>query len=225
LAALVQAQEFPASFCVFREAVYAQNSDLLRIMRLYTAAKEEIKNELSGTDLYLALSRGEYLMGLSFQMEGKRDEAAAFYEQGIAWAEESLNLMPTSEGYRLLATNIALSCAVKSFSYALSNYGKIEDNAKESLALDPQNLLARYVIAAKYVSAPFPAGNPRKGAMLLEEITQQNIECMEKEDLFNLFMMLEAAYRKQKKNTEAEKWRERAAALYPGNNFISAIVK
>jgi hypothetical protein len=48
---------------------------------------------------------------------------------------------------------------------------------------------------------------------------------MEKEDLFNLYLMLEAAYLKQKKNQEAQVWHERAAALYPTNHFISLLVK
>jgi hypothetical protein len=48
---------------------------------------------------------------------------------------------------------------------------------------------------------------------------------MEREDLFNLYLMLEAACVKQKKPQEACVWHERAAALYPGNNFITLLVK
>ena len=65
-------------------------------------------------------------MGLSFQIEGKKNEAAAFFEQGIVWAEEALARMPTSEGYRLLGTNISLLCGVRR-SYALSNFAGKEE--------------------------------------------------------------------------------------------------
>jgi tetratricopeptide (TPR) repeat protein len=221
---LLYAQPFPESFCMFRETVYAQNTALLETMRLYTQAKQDIKREFDGTQLYAALSRCEYLMGLLFQIEGKKSEAAAFYEQGIAWAEESLVRRPTSEGYRLLGTNISLLCGVRR-SYALSNIGSIEENANKAIDLDPQNLPARYLIAAKYVVAPWPFGNVRKGSSLLEEIAGQNIESMEKEDLFNLYMMLELACLKLKRGREAQVWHERAASLYPTNNFISALVK
>jgi tetratricopeptide (TPR) repeat protein len=223
-AVLLHAQVFPESFCMFRETVYAQNTALLEVMRLYSQAKEDIEREFAGAELYAALSRCEYLMGLLFQMEGKNPEAAAFYEQGIAWAEESLARQPTSEGYRLLGTNISLLCGVRR-SYALSNFGGIEENANKAIDLDPQNLAAYYLIAAKYVVAPWPFGNVRRGASLLEEITGQNIGSMEKEDLFNLYMMLECACLKLKRNREAQVWHERATSLYPTNNFISALLK
>jgi tetratricopeptide (TPR) repeat protein len=223
-AALFQANAFPKSFCTFREAVYTQNTYLLELMRLYTQAKEDIERAFTGTDLYTSLSRCEYLMGLSFQVEGKKNEAAAFYEQGIAWAENSLARQPTSEGCRLLGTNISLLCGVRR-SYALSNFSGIEENANKAIDMDPQNLTAYYLIAAKYVVAPWPFGNVRKGASLLVEITNRNIWDMEREDLFNLYLMLELASIKLKRNGEAQMWHEKAAALYPTNNFISVLIK
>jgi tetratricopeptide (TPR) repeat protein len=193
-------------------------------MRRYTQAKQDIERTSTGTDLYTSLSRCEYLMGLSFQIEGKKNEAAAFYEQGIAWAEESLGRQSTSEGYRLLGTNISLLCGIRR-SYALSNFGGIEENANKAIDLDPQNLTAYYLIAAKYVVAPWPFGNVRKGISLLEEITRKNTEVMEREDLFNLYLMLELACIKLKRNQEAQIWHEKAVSLYPTNNFISVLLK
>jgi tetratricopeptide (TPR) repeat protein len=223
-AAILHANTFPESFCTFRETVYAQNTNLLELMRLYTQAKEDIERTFTGVDLYTCLSRCEYLMGLSFQIEGKKNEAAAFYEQGIAWAEESLTWRPTSEGYRLLGTNISLLCGARR-SYALSHFSRIEENANKAIDLDPQNLTAYYLIAAKYVVAPWPFGNVRKGASLLEEIIRQNIEVMEQEDRFNLYLMLELACIKLKRNADAQIWHEKASALYPTNNFINVLLK
>ena len=220
----VYAQPFPESFFVFRDTVYSQNKDLLETMRLYTQAKQDIEETLKGAEMYLALSRGEYLIGLSFRADKRSSEAAAFFEQGIAYAEEALELRPSPEGYRLLGTNIAFLCAI-SRSYGLKNFGRIEENARKALALDPGNLLARYLIAAQYVAAPWPLGNAKRGAALLEEIAGQNILNMDKEDLFNLYLMMEAACLKLKRNQEARVWNERAAALYPTNNFISLLVK
>ena len=224
-AAMLYADGFPESFCTFRETVYMQNMSLLEVMRLYTQAKEDIGKTFTGVDLYTALSRCEYLIGLSVQVEGKKNEAAAFYEQGIARAEEALALQPTSEGYRLLGTNISLLCGAR-YSYAVSHSGGIEENANKAIALDPQNLAAYYLIGAKHVAAPWPFGNTKKGASLLEEITGKNIEAaMEKEDRFNLYLMLELANIKLKRKEDARMWHEKAAALYPTNNFISALLK
>jgi tetratricopeptide (TPR) repeat protein len=220
----IHAQDLPDSFIVFRDTVYDQNTQVLETMRLYSAAKQDIEKMFSGAALYLALSRCEYLMGLSFRVEGRKDEAAAFFEQGIAWAEESLAIQPASEAYRLLGTNISFLCEIRR-SYGIANFGKIEENARKALVLNPDNLVAQYLIATSYVAAPWPFGNLRRGAALLEEILRQDVTGMEKEDLFNLYLMLEAACIKQKKPREARLWHERAAVLYPTNNFISLLVK
>jgi tetratricopeptide (TPR) repeat protein len=163
-------------------------------------------------------------MGLSYRVESRSSEAAACFERGIAWAEESLRICPTSEGYRLLGTNISFLCEAR-ISNGLGNYRKIEANAKKALELDPNNLAAQYLIAAQYVAAPWPLTNVRRGTALLEEITQQNYMSMDKEDQFNLYLMCEAACLKQGRYEDAQVWHQRAAALYPTNNFISMLVK
>ena len=220
----IHAQVFPDSFTLFRDTVYLQNRSLPETTHLYTAAKQDIERYCTGTEFYLALSRCEYLMGMSFTVEGRNSEAAMHFEQGIVWAEESLKLYPTSEGYRLLGTNISFLCEVRR-SYGLRNFGKIEENAKKALELDPHNLVAQYLFAAQYVAAPWPLSNVRRGLALLEEITRQNYLTMDKEDQFNLYLMLEAANRKQRNHEEAQFWHERGAALYPTNNFIGLLVK
>jgi tetratricopeptide (TPR) repeat protein len=221
---VIHAQGLPNSFITFRDTVYMQDKTLLETLRLYTAAKQDIENLYKRTDLYLALARCEYLMGLAFRAEGWNSEAAAYFEQGIALAENSIEEHPTSEGYRILGTNIAFLCEVRR-SYGFKNFGKIEVNAKKALELDPHNMVANYLIAALYVAAPWPISNVRKGAVLLEEIIRQDYLIMEKEDLFNLYLMLEAACLKQKKNEEAQIWHNRAAVLYPTNNFIKLLLK
>jgi tetratricopeptide (TPR) repeat protein len=185
---VVHARELPGSFFIFRDAVYSQNTHLLETMRLYTAAKQDIEKTFSGAALYLAFSRCEYLAGLSFLVEGRKDEAAAFFEQGIAWAEESLAIQPESEAYRLLGTNISFLCEIRR-SYGFVNFSKIRENAQKALDLNPDNLTARYLIAAAYVAAPWPFGNARRGAALLEEILRQDITGMEREDIDHIFSL------------------------------------
>ena len=224
LSLAIHANAFPKTFINFRDAVYMQSETLQNTMRLYAAAKQEIERTMSGIDKYFALSRCEYLMGITFKAAGRDNEAAAFFEQGIVWAEESLAICPTSEGYQLLGTNISFLCEVRR-SYGLRNVGKIDENANKALELDPDNLMALHLIASKYITAPWPYGNVRKGVAILEEITRQNYMDLEDEDMFGLFLMLEAACLKQKKNQEAQIWREKAATIYPGNNFISLLLK
>jgi tetratricopeptide (TPR) repeat protein len=224
LSTTIHSQSFPESFYVFRETVYAQNTAPPELTRLYTEAEQDVERECTGTFLYLTLSHCEYLMGLSYWVRGEKDKAAVFYERGIARANESLAQRQTSEGYRILGMNISLLCAVRR-TYGLANHRSIEENAKKALELDPQNLMARYLIAAKQVTAPWPFGNARRGLSMLEEITGQNIETMEKENIFYLYMMMELACLKLDKNQDARIWHEKAVSLYPTDTIIDILLK
>jgi hypothetical protein len=90
------------------------------------AEKMEVEQALTGVDLYITLSRCAYLAGITFQTEGMKSEASVYYDQGIAWTEDSLSVTPTSKWCQYLVTNIALSCLVRLHSYALwkKHHGK-----------------------------------------------------------------------------------------------------
>jgi tetratricopeptide (TPR) repeat protein len=133
--------------------------------------------------------------------------------------------MPTSEGYQYLAANIALSCWVRPRSYALANVGKIEEYAQRALDLNPQNWAAQYIIAAKYIQAPWPIGNMKRGANLLREIISRNIESLEREDLCNIYLAMALVSQKEKKSGEEEIWQGRALALYPTNRFRETLLR
>jgi len=214
----------PNSFIAFRDTVYMQDKELLETLRLYTGVKQDIEELYTGAEFYLMLSHCEYLMGISFRAEGRSNEAAAFFEQGIVWAEESLRIDPTSEAYRLLGTNIAFLCEAKP-SYGIKNFGKIEKNAQKALELDPQNVAAKCVIAIQHITAPWPFTDVKKGAAMLDEITRSNYLTLDKENLFNLYLVLEMVCIKQKKNQEAQIWHDKATELYSTNNFIAILVK
>jgi tetratricopeptide (TPR) repeat protein len=218
-------QRLPNSFYLFRDAVYMQNSSAVQILRLYNTAKTEIEQTETEAGLYTALSRCAYLAGITFQAEGRKDEAAACYDQGIAWAEDSLSLRPTSEGYQYLAANIALACWVRPRSWALKHIDEVEENAQKALALNPQNLAARYIIAAKYIQAPWPIGNMKKGAALLREILDQDLDFLEKEDLCNIYLAMALVCQKEKKTDEEKIWQGGALALYPANRFRETLLR
>jgi tetratricopeptide (TPR) repeat protein len=220
-----ETRRLPDTFYVFRDAVLMQNTGAVQITRLYIAAKEAIEQTLAGANRFIALSRCAYLAGVSVQAEGRKTEAAPYYDQGIAWAEDALSIMPASEGYRYLALNIASSCWVKPIPYALANVGKIEEYVQKALALNPRNLAAQYIIAAQYIYAPWPVGNMRKGAGILREIISQDMNSLEKEDLVNIYLAMAAVCQKEKKNGEERLWQERALTLYPDNRFRETLFR
>jgi tetratricopeptide (TPR) repeat protein len=218
-------QPLPDSFYVLRDAVYMQNTSTPQIVRLYATAKTEIEQTLTGVDVYIALSRCAYLAGITFQAEGRKSEAAAYYDYGIARAEDSLSITPTSEGYQYLAANIALSCSVRPLAYVFANVGKIEEYAQRALALNPRNWAAQFIIATKYIQAPWPIGNMKKGANLLREIISRNIESLESEDLCNIYLAMAVVSQKEKRNDEDGTWQGRALVLYPTNRFRETLLR
>jgi tetratricopeptide (TPR) repeat protein len=215
-----QADTMPEWFLPFIDTVYGQVQNSAQVLPLYTEITQRAVQSYSGHQLYALLSHGEYIMGLSLGYEGKDDEAAAYFEKGIEWAEKSIAEQPSSEGYQMLAVNIALSCRVRSFAFVLANGRKIERYAKMALALDPQNDAAQYLIAARHIHAPSLFANYRKGLRMLEELEAHNkgpVLDTEKEYRYNLYATMAFAYYKLERWDESRLCIEKVHALYPTN--------
>jgi tetratricopeptide (TPR) repeat protein len=215
-------ETIPEWFLPFMDAVYEQTQSDTQITPMYKETKQRILQSYSGYRLYIVLSQCEYTMGMFFQFEGQNNEAAAFYEKGIDWAEKSLAENPSSEGYQMLAVNIALSCRVKPLSYILANGRDIVRYAKKALELDPENIVAQYLMAVQYIYAPAIFSNVRKGLQMLEEISAHNsltIPQLSKEYRFNLYSSMAFAYNKLKNQEETRLWLNKALDVYPTNRY------
>jgi tetratricopeptide (TPR) repeat protein len=215
-------------FLPFSDTVYGQVQNNAQVLRLYTEVTQRAVQSYSGYQLYTLLSHCEYIMGLSFSYEGQNDEAAAFFEKGIEWAEKSISENPSSEGYQMLAVNIALSCRVMPLSFILANGRKIERYARMALALDPQNYVAQYLIAAQYIHAPSLFANYRKGLQMLEEIAAKNngpVLDAEKECRYNLYATMALAYYKLKRQDESRMSMEKVYAIYPTNKHAEEALR
>jgi tetratricopeptide (TPR) repeat protein len=208
-----------------RDAVYEQNLSADAVMSLYEQAIQETEKNLSGGSRYLMLSRCAYMLGRAYQYEGRKEEAAAQYEQGITWALAALKEEETTVGWQMLAEHISQSCAVRPVSYALANGGKVETYAKKALKLDSRNGAARYMIAARYVYAPAPFNNYTRGIRMMRDIIQEPDVALQKDDRFNVYTALGYAYYQQKQYGEATPWFQKALHIYPTNRFVQSMFK
>jgi tetratricopeptide (TPR) repeat protein len=223
-----RADSIPEWFLPFSDTVYGQVQNSTQVLRLYTEVKQQAVRAYSGHQLYTLLSHCEYVMGLSFGYEGQNDEAAAFFEKGIEWAEKSILENPSSEGYQMLAVNIALSCRVRPLSFILANGHKIERYAKMALALDAQNYIARYLLAAQYIHVPSFFANYGKGLQMLKEIEAHingPVLNTEKEYRYNLYATMALAYYKLKRLDESRACIEKVYALYPTNKHAAEALR
>jgi tetratricopeptide (TPR) repeat protein len=222
-AAGLYGETLPDWFIPLREAIYEQNLQADEIRPLWGETKTMSRARLSGPALYVALSRCEYLMGRAYQYEERKEEAAARYAEGISWAEKALETGESDAAWQMLAENISQSCAVRPASYAMANGLKVEKYAKNALALNSRNAAAQYMIAARWVFAPAPFSNYRRGIEMMNAILSGGD--MEKDDRFNVYLAIGYAYVQQKKYDEARPWLLKSLEVYPGNKYARSLLQ
>jgi tetratricopeptide (TPR) repeat protein len=222
---LLYGDSLPLWYIPLRDAVYEQQLRSDGLMSLYQQAVQAAEQTLSGQQRYLMLSRCAYMLGRAYQYEGAKEAAAAQYEQGISWAEAALKEGDTAEGWQMLAEHISQSCAVRPVSYALANGLKVEAYAKKALERDARNGAAKYMLAARYVYAPAPFNNYKRGIQMMQDIIQEQDTVLQKDDRFNVYAAIGYAYYQQKHYTEAKPWFQKALEVYPTNQFVQGMFK
>jgi tetratricopeptide (TPR) repeat protein len=205
-----------------REAVYEQKLDADKIKPLYFAAKTAASVNCSGAELDLALSRCEYFMGRAFQYYKKNNEAFSHYQDGIKFAEKAAAASPSADAWVMRAENISQSCAVGTVAYAMANGLNVEKFAKNALALNSRNAAAQIIIAARWVYAPAPFNNHKKGIEMMTDILEKGD--MEKDDRFNVNVAIGYTYVQQKKYADARPWLLKSLEIYPSNKFAAELL-
>jgi tetratricopeptide (TPR) repeat protein len=216
------AESLPEQVLALRDTVYDQNLKADEIVPLYRRAKASLE-PLAGPLKFTLLSRCEYFMGRAFQYEERKNEAADRYEEGIAWAEKALDSGGGAEAWQMLAENISQSCAVRSTAYAMANGLKVEKYAKKALELNPRNAAAQYMIAARWVYAPAPFNNFRRGIQMMEAIIAS--ADMHRDDEFNIYSAIGYAYVQQKKFIEARPWLLKSLEVYGDNKYVRTLLE
>ena len=216
------AYELPDWFLPLRDAVYEQNLNAGEIVPLYNQAKADAENRLSGAARLVALSRCEYMMGRAYQYEEKKELAITHYDQGMSRAEQAVDAGAGDEAWQMLAENLSQSCAVRPASYAISNGLKVEKYSKNALALNKRNAAAQYMIAARWVYAPPPFHNYKKGIEMMEAIISE--ADMQKDDEFNVYSAIGYALIQQKKFDEASPWLLKSLEIYPTNKYVRKLL-
>jgi len=220
----LKGEELPEWFTLLRDAVYSQNLSSREIANYYNNAKEKARNEFSGAELSVMLSRCEYMMGRSLLYEEKKEEAGGFFERGLNYAQESLDKKPTPEGWQMLAENISQLCTVRSTAFVMANGPKVEKYSKSALSLDPGNTAAQFMIAARYVYAPTPFHNYRRGIRMLEDIIADYDIRLHKDDRFNVYSSIGYAYNLQKNSGDARVWFLKSLEVYPDNKYVKKLL-
>jgi tetratricopeptide (TPR) repeat protein len=126
---------------------------------------------------------------------------------------------PSSQAWLTLAENLSQACSLGPWTYTVANGLNVEKFAKNALSYNRRNAAAQYLIAARWVFAPSPFSNHKKGIEMMQAIF--NDGDMEKDDHFNVYSAIGYAYIQQKKYGEARPWLQKALEIYPTNKYIA----
>jgi tetratricopeptide (TPR) repeat protein len=217
------AESIPEWMFPLREAIYEQKLKADDVKPLYQAAKAAAQEHYTGANLDIALSRCEYFMGRALQYEKRNNEAGVHYTEGMRLAEKALETSQSADAWLILSENLSQNCAVRSLSYAISNGLDVDKYAKNALALDKRNAAAQYIVAARWVYAPAPLHNHKRGIQMMEAIITEGD--MEKDDQFNVYSAIAYAYIQQKKFAEARPWLLKALEIYPTNKYAAELLE
>ena len=205
-----------------REAIYEQVLNADEIVPMYRAAMATAQSQHSGTALDIALSRCEYFMGRAFQFEKRNEEARVHFREGMRFAEQAIAVTPGSDAWLILTENLSQDCSLGPWTYAISNGLNVEKFAKNALTYNNRNAAAQYIIASRWVYAPAPLHNHKKGIEMMQAIF--NDGDLEKDDLFNVNLAIGYAYIQQKKFIDARPWLLKALEVYPSNKFAAELL-
>jgi tetratricopeptide (TPR) repeat protein len=219
----LRAETLPDWFIPLREAVYEQRLKADEVSPLYREVQAAARARLSGADRDLMLSRCEYMMGRVLLFDGRKKEAGRYFTEGIRLAEQALKAGESAEGWRMLAENLSQNCAVQGTGYAMANGLDVEKYSKKALALNSRNAAAQYMIASRWVFAPPPLHNYKKGIEMMEDILTGGD--MDKDDRFNVYSAIGYAYVQQKKYAEARPWLLKSLEIYPANKYAKDLLE
>jgi tetratricopeptide (TPR) repeat protein len=222
LQAQVRRTTIPEWLVPLREAIYEQQLSADAVRPLYSAAKTAAQTHLSGAALDVALSRCEYFMGRALHYEKREKEANVHYHEGIRLAQRALQTAPSAEAWAMRAENLSQTCSIGPWTYTVANGLDVEKFAKNALALNSRNAAAQYMVAARWVFAPAPFSNIRRGIEMMEAILVNGDT--DKDDLFNIYSAIGYGYIQQKKITDARPWLLKSLEIYPTNKFAAELL-
>jgi len=218
----VFAQTMPEWYIPLREAVYEQQLSANEIAPLYREISARARTELSGASQLIMLSRCEYMMGRAYLFEERKEEAAARFGDGMDYAQRALNVRESAEAWVMLAENLSQSCVVRSVAFAMANGLNVEKYSKNALAMNNRNAAASIMIASRWVYAPSPFHNYRRGIEMMSAILTG---CdMEKDDMFNVNLAIGYAYVQMRNSAQARPWLTRALEIYPTNRYVQTLI-
>jgi len=217
------AERLPSWMAPLRDAIFEQTLPADEVRNIYLATVAEAGRNTSGTAQLLALSRAEHLMGQILLFEEREREAHVHFAEGLRLAELAVQAAPSADAWVLRAENLAHKIQTSNWAFAMANGLDVERFARNALELDGRHAAAQYLIAARWVFAPRPFNNFRRGIQMMEAILTD--ADLEDDDLFNVTSAIGWAHIEQRNFDQARPWIVKALEVYPTNQFVTGLLE
>lgn len=178
-------------------------------------------NSDSSLNKLIEKSKCDYLMGLFYMDIENNSKAIDYFQNSMNLAESDYQVNETAQGYLAYAESLAQICRLMPTSYLIANGLKVGTIAKKALKLDNRLGAARYLVCSIIAYGPVPFRNFSKAEKLYLEILEN--DNLDEEDCFNVYISLGYIQYQKKEFTEADKWFDLAAKIYPYNKFLQSL--
>lgn len=155
----------------------------------------------------------------------KHHELSLEYIKNIeALDDEAISATILSEMYALKSEVLNQLCLFKSIDFSIKNFANVDKNARKALSLDPYNIRAFLMVVSSWIYCPpIYGGKPNKA---LDEMDKFNWpQKLREEDRYNYLLSKAYCYMRNKNNSLATSYLEKALAIYPTNAFSNAMKK
>lgn len=145
-------------------------------------------------------------------------------EKSFKSATYAKEIRETSDSWSVMAYAGSLIMIQKGVAYIISNSGKVNDHAKNSLSLDKNNIRGAIVFAQGLINAPMIfGGNKKEGIRVLENLLKKRE--ISKEYSYIIYMIMAELYQKQNKIDKSLENCRYALIVYPNNRNALKLIR
>lgn len=208
----------------FVESIESNSNEPLEKAATTLAFAFEEKDTIS-TRYWLSYARYHQAL-LAGEINKDKKQAEQFIDRAISLLKPLKN---DSESLALLSIQIGYSIRFKSY-FAMVGLGQDSRAfAETALALDPTNLRAYYSLAINDFYTPKVFGGGREVEFYLKKALglsqNENVEDQPTWGKDSVYELLIKQYKKEEKDSLAQKYLTQALALYPNNQQLKALFK
>lgn len=233
-----------------REIVFQQDLNDGEIKSYYDEEKSKLNTlELSETEFYYYNSMIEYWLARAYQsfeetqvvvdhhiliQKGKYlklrafytapEEAISHYEKALDYINEYIDLNPDYLAYHQYSEIQAELILLKPVRYVLAHGLSVKRTLKKSIELNPNYPKALIADGASDIyTPPKYGGDQEEGIKVLLNVL--NMKGVDREDFFNIYTHVAYGLIILDRHPEAIPWLEKAEEIYPGNIYLSGLMK